>query len=163
MSHVHVLTDDLLFGSRLQADLTAAGHVVTLGPTPDRAADAIVADLTHDSDARIAALTPPRPPTLAFFSHVEADVRARALAAGIERVVPRSRIAREGPALLAADPASTGTRPERTSRSASSPSIFASSGSACACSIPNLPKRPTHPPHAGGGGPGRTDSHARDG
>jgi hypothetical protein len=101
MSRIHVLTDDLLFGSRLQADFSAAGHVVTLGTIPDREADAIVADLTHDVDARIAALAPPRPPTLAFFSHVEADVRARALAAGVELVVPRSRIAREGQALLA--------------------------------------------------------------
>jgi len=101
MARVQLFTDDLLFGSRLQADLAAAGHEVTLGPTPDHSAAAIVADLTHDADARIAALAPPRPPTLAFFSHVEADVRARALAAGIEVVVPRSRIAREGPALLA--------------------------------------------------------------
>jgi hypothetical protein len=101
MSRVQLFTDDLLFGSRLQADLVAAGHEVTLGATPDRGADAIVADLTHDADARIAALARPRPPTLAFFSHVEAEVRARALAAGIDVVVPRSRIAREGPALLA--------------------------------------------------------------
>jgi len=98
---VHVLTDDLLFGSRLQADLVGAGHQVTLGPNPDHSADAIVADLTHAADARIAALAPPRPPTLAFFSHVETDVRSRALAAGIELVVPRSRIAREGPSLVA--------------------------------------------------------------
>ena len=68
----------------------------------DRAADAIVADLTHDADARIATLAPPRPPTLAFFSHVETGVRTAALAAGIELVVPRSRIAREGVSLLAA-------------------------------------------------------------
>ena len=101
MARVHVLTDDLLFGSRLQADLAAAGHEMTLGPTPERGADAIVVDLTHDADARIAALAAPRPPALAFFSHVEADVRARALEAGIERVVPRSRIAREGTALVA--------------------------------------------------------------
>jgi hypothetical protein len=101
LSLVHVFTDDLLFGSRLASDLTAAGHEVTVGPRPDRDADAIVADLTFDADARIAALSPPRPPTLAFFSHVEAGVRTRALAAGIELVVPRSRIAREGPSLLA--------------------------------------------------------------
>jgi hypothetical protein len=101
MARIHVLTDDLLFGSRLQSDLAAAGHQVTLGPNADPAADAIVADLTHDADARIAALTSPRPPTLAFFSHVETEVRRRALAAGIELVVPRSRIAREGPSLLA--------------------------------------------------------------
>jgi len=101
LSLVHVFTDDLLFGSRLASDLTAAGHEVTVGPRPDRQADAIVADLTFDADVRIAALSPPRPPTLAFFSHVDAGVRTRALAAGIELVVPRSRVAREGPALLA--------------------------------------------------------------
>jgi hypothetical protein len=102
VARIHVLTDDLLFGSRLHSDLEGAGHDVTLGPRPDRGADAIVADLTHDADKRIAALAPPRPPTLAFFSHVEADVRSRARAAGLELVVPRSRIAREGPSLLAA-------------------------------------------------------------
>jgi hypothetical protein len=101
LSRVHVFTDDLLFGSRLASDLSAAGHEVTVGPRPDRGADAIVADLTYEADERIAALAAPRPPTLAFFSHVEADVRARALAAGIDLVVPRSRVAREGPALLA--------------------------------------------------------------
>ena len=100
MSVICVLTDDLLFGSRLRADLEAAGHTVTLAPVPDRNAQAIVADLTHDAAARIAALERPRPPVLAFYSHVEADVRASALAAGIEVVVPRSRIAREGPSLL---------------------------------------------------------------
>jgi hypothetical protein len=98
---VHVLTDDLLFGSRLQGDLGAAGYEVALGPAADRTADAIVADLTHDADTRIAALAPPRPPVLAYFAHVEPGVRERALEAGIELVVPRSRIAREGPALLA--------------------------------------------------------------
>ena len=101
MASVQILTDDLLFGSRLAAELGAAGHATALGEIVDRAADAIVADLTHDADRRIAALAPPRPPVLAFYSHVEAPVRERALAAGIEVVVPRSRIAREGPALLA--------------------------------------------------------------
>ena len=110
MAHVHVLSDDLLFGSRLQADLTAAGHDVTLGPRADPAAEAIIADLTHDADACLAELGlgrdrgpdgPPRPPVLAFFAHVEPDVRERALAAGVDLAVPRSRIAREGPALLA--------------------------------------------------------------
>jgi hypothetical protein len=100
LSRLHVFTDDLLFGSRLASDLAAAGHQVTVGPHPDRDADAIVADLTFDADSRIAALSAPRPPTLAFFSHVEVEVRARALAAGIEVVVPRSRVAREAPSLI---------------------------------------------------------------
>ena len=83
---------------------------MTLGPRADPAAEAIIADLTHDADACLAELAlgrdadphePPRPPVLAFFAHVEPDVRERALAAGVELAVPRSRIAREGPALLA--------------------------------------------------------------
>jgi hypothetical protein len=102
VSTVQILTDDLLFGSRLAADFTSAGHVVTLSTQPDAAADAIVADLTHEPDATIALLHAARPPTLAFYSHVEPGVRDRALTSGIEVVVPRSRIAREGPALLAA-------------------------------------------------------------
>nr|MBA3747792.1 hypothetical protein [Solirubrobacterales bacterium] len=39
--------------------------------------------------------------TLAFYSHVDADVRTRAIAAGFDLVVPRSRMAREGAALAA--------------------------------------------------------------
>jgi hypothetical protein len=39
-------------------------------------------------------------PTLAFYSHVEQDVRQAAEEAGIDRVVPRSRMAREGAALV---------------------------------------------------------------
>jgi hypothetical protein len=69
---------------------------------PDPSADVIVADLTHDPEAALAALGATHPPTLAFFSHVEPAVRERALAAGVDVVVPRSRIAREGPALVAA-------------------------------------------------------------
>jgi hypothetical protein len=108
VARVHVLSDDLLFGSRLQADLTAAGHEVTLGPRLQADAEAVVADLTHEPDAQLAqlapllAITPPRPPVLGFFAHVEPDVRERALAAGVDQAVPRSRIAREGLALLAA-------------------------------------------------------------
>jgi hypothetical protein len=38
-------------------------------------------------------------PVLAFYSHVEGDVRERAEAAGFDLVVPRSRMAREGASL----------------------------------------------------------------
>jgi hypothetical protein len=48
---------------------------------------------------------------LAFYSHVEADVRQLALDAGFEMVVPRSRMAREGAALVAA--LAGGQRPAR--------------------------------------------------
>jgi hydrogenase maturation factor len=102
MARVHVLTDDLMFGSRLQADLVRADHEVTMGMTADPSAELIVADLTHDPEAALAALGAMHPPTLGFFSHVQPAVRERALAAGIDVVVPRSRIAREAPALVAA-------------------------------------------------------------
>jgi hypothetical protein len=38
--------------------------------------------------------------TLAFYSHVENEVREQALGAGFDMVVPRSRMAREGAALV---------------------------------------------------------------
>ena len=38
--------------------------------------------------------------TLGVYSHVDADTKRRADAAGFDLVVPRSRLAREGPALV---------------------------------------------------------------
>ena len=40
--------------------------------------------------------------TLGFYSHVDVETKKRAEAAGFDRVVPRSRMAREGPALVEA-------------------------------------------------------------
>jgi hypothetical protein len=97
---LHLLTDDLLFGSRLQAQLAGAGHVVSLGLTPDPQAELIVADLTVDSAARVEQLRGASAPVLAFYSHVETDVRDLAQDAGLALVVPRSRIAREAPELV---------------------------------------------------------------
>jgi hypothetical protein len=93
---------DLLFGSNVVASLTAAGHEVRLVSTPEGIEDAevLIVDLTADAEARVAALPQPRPRTLAFYSHVEVDVRRLAENAGIELVVPRSRMAREGPVLV---------------------------------------------------------------
>ena len=54
-------------------------------------------------------------PTLAFYSHVEADVRTAARDAGVGLVVPRSRMAREGTCLverLLEGSRSYGERPE---------------------------------------------------
>jgi hypothetical protein len=93
---------DLLFGSNVFGSLTAAGHEVKLVSTLEDVedADVLILDLTVDAAERIAALPQPRPRTLAFYSHVEVDVRRLAESAGIELVVPRSRMAREGPALV---------------------------------------------------------------
>jgi hypothetical protein len=97
VARVALLCPDLLFGSKLQGALRAAGHEpVAAGEE----ADVLVIDLTDDPDARIEQAAGARVPRLAFYSHVEQDVRRRAEAAGIERVVPRSRMAREAPALV---------------------------------------------------------------
>jgi hypothetical protein len=93
---------DLLFGSNVVGALTSAGHEVrlvsTLADAPE--AELLIVDLTADATERIASLPEPRPRTLAFYSHVEADVRALAERAGLDLVVPRSRMAREGPQLV---------------------------------------------------------------
>ena len=92
-----LLCPDLLFGSKLQGALVAAGHQ-PVGPGDD--ADVLVVDLTDEPDARIAQAAGARVPRLGFYSHVEQDVRRRAEEAGFERVVPRSRMAREAAVLV---------------------------------------------------------------
>ena len=98
---VALLCPDLLFGSKVQGALRAAGHEVrpVAEPAAGRGADLLVIDLTADAGARLAGL-PPDVPSLAFYSHVEQDVRRAADAAGVTRVVPRSRMAREGADLV---------------------------------------------------------------
>jgi DNA-binding NarL/FixJ family response regulator len=118
MARVLALTADLLFGSRVQGALVAAGHDVELivdgGRLRDRLADGaapeadvLVVDLTDaqlDAAAVVAALNGEgeldTTRTLGFYSHVEADARERAERAGVELVVPRSRMAREGAELI---------------------------------------------------------------
>ena len=97
MARVGLLSPDLLFGSKVEGALRAAGHDVTREP---EGADVLVLDLTDDAAARLAALPAERPRVLAFYSHVEVDVRRLAEEAGIDLVVPRSRMNREGPALV---------------------------------------------------------------
>ena len=97
MARVALLCPDLLFGSKLQGALRAAGHE-PVGPGDD--AELLVVDLTDEPDTRIEQSAEAGLPRLGFYSHVEQDVRRRAEEAGFERVVPRSRMAREAPALV---------------------------------------------------------------
>ena len=97
MARVGLLCPDLLFGSKLQGALRVAGHE-PVAPGDD--ADVLVVDLTDEPDARIAEARDAGVPRLGFYSHVEQDVRQRAEAAGFERVVPRSRMAREAATLV---------------------------------------------------------------
>jgi CheY-like chemotaxis protein len=113
MARVLAHVPDLLFGSKVQGMLGAGGHEVALvGSEPavrEQIADVdvLVVDLTADDVAGIALLQALQADelvgqtrTLAFYSHVDADVRKRAIAAGFDLVVPRSRMAREGTALV---------------------------------------------------------------
>lgn len=108
MARIVAFVPDLLFGSNVVGALGAAGHQAVLAGDREvlarelPGAQLLVVDLTADSDERIEQarrLRQPGLPVLAFYSHVEADVRDRAEAAGFELVVPRSRMAREGPSL----------------------------------------------------------------
>ena len=103
MARIIALIPDLLFGSKVVTELRGAGHQVQLASALEQeaVADLLVADLTADVAQRIAASrTSSISKKLAFYSHVEAEVRAQALEAGFDMVVPRSRMAREGSALV---------------------------------------------------------------
>lgn len=103
MARVVALIPDLLFGSGVQAALSGAGHDVELVADLERPieADVLVVDLTADAEARINAARDAGLPTLAFYSHVETEVRRQAEEAGFALVVPRSRMARQGAELVA--------------------------------------------------------------
>ena len=102
MAKIYACVADLMLASRVNESLKSAGHEVQIGGSLPAEADLegtdlIVADLDGvDADA-LAALTPP---AIGFYSHVDVDTRQRALDAGIDLVVPRSRMARELPNLV---------------------------------------------------------------
>jgi hypothetical protein len=105
MARVALLCPDLLFGSKVEGALAAAGHEVARYSHEDAAregaaeADVLVVDLTTDAIDG-AALGGADVPTLGFYSHVDVDTRRRAEEAGFDLVVPRSRMARETAALV---------------------------------------------------------------
>ncbi len=110
MARTVVFVPDLLFGSNLVGALQAGEHdVVLVSKSEDLAgalagAEVLIVDLTAEPTSRIEAARPylgAEPPrTLAFFAHVERDVRAEAERAGFDLVVPRSRIARAASELV---------------------------------------------------------------
>ncbi|MDP2712356.1 MAG: hypothetical protein Q8O56_14150 [Solirubrobacteraceae bacterium] len=108
MARVVAHLPDLLFGSKVQGMLAAAGHDVQVAGTAQAAADLLdgadllLADLCEDASDRLAALegSTTGVKTLAFYLHTDVDTRTAALAAGFDLVVPRSRMAREGASLV---------------------------------------------------------------
>jgi hypothetical protein len=102
VARVVALAPDLMFASRIEATLTAAGHGVRLASSSSEAtgpqdADVFVVDLDREPADAVVGLGVP---VLGFYSHVDVDTRERAEAAGLDLVVPRSRMAREMPQLV---------------------------------------------------------------
>jgi hypothetical protein len=115
VARVVAFAPDLLFGSNVLGMLRAAGHDALLCGDPDvlwselagRSPGALVVDLTDDVPARIELLGRLRAAgnldgvsTIAFYSHVDADTRTIADEFGFDQLVPRSRLAREGAAVI---------------------------------------------------------------
>ena len=94
MARVALHCRDLLFGSKVEGALSAAGHEVTRGAG---SADIVVVDLT---DPELVWPDAGDAPRLGFYPHVDQDTRRRAEEAGFDMVVPRSRMNREAAALV---------------------------------------------------------------
>jgi len=96
VARVVAISADLLLGSKVEAMLSAAGHDVSLAPALAEAslddAELIVADLDAESPEALVGLGMP---TLGYYSHVDVGTKEAAEAAGIDLVVPRSRMSRE--------------------------------------------------------------------
>ena len=113
MARVALLCPDLMFGSRIEEALRASGHEVTRYDGEDMAraavpeADALVLDLDADEfdgpiliDSMRMGRELEGVATVGFYPHVKRELRQRAEQAGVDVVVPRSRMAREGAAVL---------------------------------------------------------------
>ena len=110
MARVVAVFDDLLLGSNVLGMLRAAGHEATLtggGNVHPDGAPVLIVDLGAGSFDGVAVVEQLRAAgeleatrTLGVYSHVDVDTRRRAEAAGFDLIVPRSRMAREGAALV---------------------------------------------------------------
>lgn len=102
-----LLGSDLMFGSKVEAMIAQAGFTPVLtGSAEDaivRSSDAalLIVDLTSE-DFDGPAVVSPDAPTFGFYAHTDDETRRRALDAGFVKVVPRSRMMREGAELIAA-------------------------------------------------------------
>jgi hypothetical protein len=99
LARIAAIAPDLFFASKVKETLTAAGHdvmIVSVGTDVD--ADLLIVDLDATTDE---VALPTDVPRLGFYSHVDVDTRRRAEESGYDLVVPRSRMAREMPDLVA--------------------------------------------------------------
>ena len=100
MARVLSIANDLMLGSKVTETLSAAGHEVVSSPSMEETTwdgiDLIVADLDAENPEALVGLGMP---VLGYYSHVDVETKEAAEAAGVDLVVPRSRMARELPAL----------------------------------------------------------------
>jgi DNA-binding NarL/FixJ family response regulator len=102
------LVPDLMLRSRVAAMAAAADLSVRFFGEPDELSDAmlvaaapdlLILDLSDRQGWGMRLLermqTTGPPPTLGFYAHVEDEIRRRALALGVTRVVPRSLLIRK--------------------------------------------------------------------
>jgi hypothetical protein len=104
VARVVAVFDDLLLGSHVlgmlgahEARLSGGGDVNLDG------VDVLIVDLaatTFDGVALVESLEVGDTKTLGVYSHVDVETRRRAEDAGFDLIVPRSRMAREGAALV---------------------------------------------------------------
>jgi hypothetical protein len=101
VARVLSISNDLMLGSKVQETLISAGHEVTTAPALEETSwegiDLIVADLDVENPEALVGLGMP---VLGYYSHVDVATKEAAEAAGVDLVAPRSRMARELPALV---------------------------------------------------------------
>ncbi|HET7416324.1 MAG TPA: hypothetical protein VFJ61_01695 [Solirubrobacterales bacterium] len=100
MARVLSISTDLMLGSKVQETLSSAGHEVTTAASIEESTwdgvELIVADLDVENPEALVGLGMP---VLGYYSHVDVETKDAAEAAGVDLVVPRSRMARELPQL----------------------------------------------------------------
>lgn len=99
---VVLLSQDLMFGSKVEGMIRAAQAEPVLTQTPEQALEAakaaplLIVDLTADTFDGIQTVAPAPTTTIGFYAHTDDETRSKALASGFEKVVPRSKMMREG-------------------------------------------------------------------
>lgn len=101
MARIVAIAPDLMLGTKIVETLSAAGHEVSLSPSASEApleeAELLVADLENENPEALLGIGVP---VLGFYQHTNVELRELAEAAGVDLVVPRSRLAREMPQLV---------------------------------------------------------------
>jgi hypothetical protein len=92
VARVALRIPDLMLHSRVLEVLKQGGHEIV-----SEAPDVLVVDVMDVDADSVAGVAPA---LLGVFAHTRPEVRERALAAGFDLVVPRSRMVREGAELI---------------------------------------------------------------